>query len=240
MSSSCNNEDDEITESTTVELNFRGLFGNEDLLMIADDYAYEDMQVRFQLFQFYISDVTLIGDPDKGTIDQALVDIGLVSFEDVNNSEAAQEGITISAEDIPPGKYNGIRLGIGVSEDLNATNPGLHPVGHPLTDHYWTASSGYVFFKIEGNADLDQNGEFEEKLTFHTGTNELYRELTFSQAIEVGEGTTTIPFRVDLRKVLVRASDDFLDFRQTPIDHTSNPEVAQFLADNFANALVLE
>lgn len=222
-------------QTGTLELNFKGTFGTAPLVMYAREYPYEaGMKIKLQLFRFYLSDLKI---SDKVKIS----DIQIVDFEKVQSDAAAQQGVTIKIEKVPVGDYKEIKFGLGVEEKLNATNPGAYAPGHPLTDNYWSWALGYVFTKIEGNADLDGDGNFESKLTFHAGGNELYRNKQLNKDFSVKAGATTrLNFEVDLRKVLVRTESNFLDFHKVTIDHSNNLEIASFIEDNLANAIVLK
>jgi hypothetical protein len=226
-----------------VTLTFKADFKGQPLLMYDDTYDYEaGMSLRFQLFQFYISHLSLISEmADSINGGQELIDIALVSFKDITSQQLAEEGIVLKIEDVPAGLYKGIKLGVGVSDDFNMTQPGDYAAGHPLSDNYWTAATGYIFSKIEGNADLNQNGDYSEKLTFHTGASELYNEKVFIQDVEVKQGSSlNLEFKVDLYRVLAQNTNEFLDFRQVTQDHTNDMNVAGFIANNLANALSLE
>jgi hypothetical protein len=229
------------TESKVdLELNFKGNFGAEPLLMYDRAYAYQGgMDLKFQLFQFYISDVKLLKDTKSQADGVDLVDIELVSFADIQSTDKAAEGVRINVLDVPAGIYNGIQFGLGVAADLNATQPGDYAPPHPLDNHFWSWARGYVFTKIEGNADLDGDGIFEEKLTFHIGENDYFRTLTIEQTIEVKEGAK-LAFTVDLEKILVDEQGEFLDFSKVSQDHTNNAAIARFIADNLAKSIELK
>lgn len=237
--SACN--DEENKGPATVALNFQGVFGDDPLLMYERAYDYpEDMQTKFQLFHFYLSDVVLLPENPAGE-EVKLVDIDLITFKDIQDETTASQGVTIYAEDVPAGSYRGIRLGIGVPMDLNQTQPGDYPPGHVLTDNYWSWAMGYVFFKIEGNADIDNDGIFGEKLTFHIGLQDFYRTKTFEEPIRLGgDETRKFSFKVDLKDVLAPSSSQFVDFRQVTQDHTNDLDLAAFLADNLRDAIELE
>lgn len=238
LASKC--EDDQSPAvGAEMELQFNADFSGEPLLMYASEYDYEEnMALRFQLFQFYISEVELLTTDDINGEGVTALDVDLISFKDVQSSDAASDGIKINVTDLPTGNYKGIRFKLGVAPDLNSTNPGDYSVVHPLSNHYWSASMGYVFTKIEGNADINGSGDFSEKLTFHVGTNPMLREVSFLKDINLSEGALeTVSFNVDVQKILVNAAGEFLDFRETSSDHTSNEEVASFLADNLPTAI---
>lgn len=233
-------ENNSTATNVDLEMNFTGSFGTEPLLMFAQDYDYQaGMDLKFQLFQFYISDVKLLTDTKSTANAVDLAEIELISFEKVQSADAAAKGISINIQDVPTGTYSGIQLGLGVAPGMNATQPGDYSPGHPLDGHYWSWARGYVFTKIEGNADLDGDGVFEEKLTFHIGENDYFRTLTIEQTIEIKEGAK-LSFNVDLEKVLIDAQGEFLDFSKVSQDHTNDVNVATFIANNLGTAIELK
>lgn len=236
---SCDDNNNTATE-VDLEMNFTGSFGTAPLLMYDRDYDYQSgMDLKFQLFQFYISDVKLLKDTKSQDNAVDLAEIELVSFGEIQSDDAAAKGVSINIQNVPVGSYNGIQLGLGVAPDLNASQPGDYTPGHPLDNHYWSWARGYVFTKIEGNADLDGDGVFEEKLTFHIGENDYFRTLTIEQNIEIKEGAK-LSFNVDLEKVLIDAQGAFLDFSKVSQDHTNDANIATFIADNLGTAIELK
>ncbi len=233
-------EEDQTSTATDITLNFKGLYGDQPLVMFDDEYTYEDnMDLKFQLFQFYISEVSLLKEDKSQTDGTMLTEIDLVSFDGFTSLEQAQEGVNIAIKDIPKGEYSGIKIGLGVPADLNATQPGDYNPPHPLDNHYWSWARGFVFAKVEGNADLDQDGTFEEKLTFHIGENDFYREKIIEQSIAIQENST-LNFTVDLEQVLVDAQGAYLDFRTVSQDHTNDLDLAAFIMDNLVQAIELK
>lgn len=237
LAATCKEDDDFAKE--VVDMNFKSTFGDAPLVMYENAYPYEaGMSVKLQLFQFYLSNISVQREDGSFVL---LKDIALINFKDILTPSAATEGISLNMEGLAPGHYKAIRMGIGVAPNLNSTNPANYTPPHPLDDNYWSAATGYVFIKIEGNADTTGNGQFPAKLTFHTGANEIYKEKTFDKHFELKKGQTLqLKFSVDLKKVLSKGPGDFLDFRQITQDHSNNPEVYTFIADNLYNALVLE
>lgn len=235
LAADCNDDNVQPTQTGTLELTFKGTYGADPLVMYTRDYSYEaGMKLKLQLFRFYLSNLTLSGDTK-------LSDVEIVDFEKIQTDAAAQQGITIRFQNVPAKDYSNLQFGVGVASNLNKTNPGDYSPGSPLSDNYWSAATGYVFTKIEGNADIDGDGVFNDKLTFHSGADQLYRTRDFNKNFTVKAGETTrLNFEVDLRKVLIKSDTDFLDFRKVTIDHTNNMQVATFISDNLANAIVLK
>lgn len=237
--STCTREENGVAdEKTNLTLQFKGFFGNNPLLMYAKEYPYEaSMQVRFQLFQFYISDFSLLRQTATGTDTLKVMDVALVSFEQIQDATKAAEGIKIEIKGVPAGKYTGAYFGLGVSPRLNGTSPGDYKPPHPLDGNYWSWAKGYVFTKVEGNADIKGDGKFSEKLTFHIGENTYYRKKAFQGNFEIGESGSQLEFDVNLRRVLVAPTGNFLDFRVVTADHTTNKDIARFIADNLPAAI---
>ncbi len=229
-------EDNNGSDEAVLTLTVAGFYEEAPLQMFEETYAYEDgMNIQFQLFQFYISDFSLL--KADGTAEEIL-DIELASFKDVTSEDAALEGLHFTIPDVPTGTYTGVRFGLGVAPDMNATSPADYTPPHPLDDHYWSWATGYVFTKIEGLADLDGDGSLETPITFHSGKDPFYRtvEIPMSFLVQGGAGNQ-VGLEVDLKEVLAPDSQNFLDFRETPIDHSKNEEVVEFLLGNLANAL---
>lgn len=237
FSADCGNrEDDQFDEFGQVELNFQGFFGSDPLVMLASEYDYEEgMKVRFQLFQFYVSELKLIG---KNGEKVSLGDIELISFENIQSEEAAAKGLSFSFDNIPAGEYRAIEMGIGVPSDLNEKAPSDYAVGHPLAfqGNYWSGLSSYIFTKMEGNADLNGDGEFTEKLTFHIGEKEdvpLYQIISLDYDLTVSKDqSVSLPLAVDLKQVISPSATSFLDFRQVSQDHTNQASVYTLIIDN--------
>lgn len=237
----CNTNDD--TDEGKVDppvLNFTAQFNSDPLVILDESYPYEaGMDLRLQLFQFFISNVRLIN--DEGNDTDPILDVALVNFANSTTREAALNGVDIALSNIPEGTYRGIKFGIGVDANLNATQPGDYTPGHPLAADYWSAASSYIFSKVEGNADLDGSGDFSTKLTFHIGGNPRYREVVFTKDIVVDpEGALPVEFLVDLKEVLVDETGNFVDFRDVTQIHNGTAETAVFMMDNLSGALKLK
>ncbi|MCB0559594.1 MAG: hypothetical protein H6573_29080 [Lewinellaceae bacterium] len=238
--STCKNSDDEMMPgNANLALNFKASYGEAPLTMFEREYAYEDgMAIKMQLFQFYLSEVRLL----NGSEATPLMDISLISFGDVYTDEDAAKGKSTTPATAPAGTYTGIEFGFGVSPELNATIPPNYALGHPLSENYWEAASSYIFFKFEGNADLESNGDFSEKLTFHVGGNDNYRKLTFDKPITIEDGKDLmLQFNIDLQKILVDSNTgEYLDFRQVTQSHSNSSPSATFMANHLAEAIEME
>lgn len=239
----CGNSDDNGGPATTeLTLIANGTFGNEPLVMFERIYDYQEgMQLQMQLLQVYLSDIALVYEEEGTEKEEPLTDVALVSFADIYTDEDANEGVEILKMEVPVRNYTGLKLGLGVSPELNATLPPDYDLTHPLSQNYWEDASSYIFFKIEGNADLDADGELQDKLTYHIGGNNNYSTVQFNGAIDLVKGTPqALALGIDLERILVKDDGAFWDFRDAQFAHSTTSPAAVFMAENFPNSISLE
>ncbi len=241
---SCIKKEDDADNQAKLNVNFKADYSSDPLLMFDRVYDYEDaMQLKFQLFQFYISNLRLIRVIDAGQTEEIpVLNVDLISFADVYTDAEAAAGISSDPISIPPGTYSGLKMGIGLTPELNATQPKDYKSGHPLSENYWDDANSYIYFKVEGLTDLDGDGELANKLTFHVGSEANYREMTFSKPFTVAEQEeVTLSFLIDMYQLLVdEETGSFLNFREVQASHSNTSPSAAFLADRFPKAIVLQ
>lgn len=234
--------DPETGETGAVKLNFKATYQGEPLVMLDQVYTYPDgTPIKFQLFNYYVSNVMLKKAGE--TNGQQISEVATIDYGDVYDVASAQAGISIQSEDnITPGTYDQIELGIGLSPALNATQPGDYTAGHPLSDNFWSWARGYVFAKIEASADLDGDGVFSDKLTYHIGDDDLYAVLDLAKPIVISKnGVAEATITVDLYDVLQK-NGDFVDIslEENTQDHTNDEVLYRFLWNNLTTAFKLQ
>lgn len=230
--------DPDENEKGAVKLNFKALYDGEPLVMLDQVYTYPDgTPVKIQLFNFYMSDISLKKTGE--TTGVQISEVAVIDYGDVYDVATAEAGIDlVSEQNITAGTYNQIEMGLGLSPALNATQPGDYSAGHPLTDNFWSWAKGYVFAKIEATADLDGDGMFTDKLTYHIGEDELYTLLTLDKSIVVEEGgTSDVTIIVDLYDVFQK-NGEFVDISDddNTQDHTNDETLYRFLWTNLTTA----
>ena len=187
----CLDDDDtRVSSEDAVELNvdFRAAFGGEDLTIqdVTYQYPLNDIPFKNTLFQYYVSDLELL--PADGGDPVLLTEIDLLRYE------SAGAGATVNRRyEVPGGDYRGVRFGLGVKPSLNARNPNEFAADYVLNENeFWNANARYVFAKIEANVDLENDGTFDTGLSYHLGSDDLYRELTLSETFTVEAGSRII------------------------------------------------
>lgn len=254
---SCDDDTPEPELAGDVEITFKANYDGETFVtQKVYDYT-ADMPVRFSAFNFFVANISLLEEQDA-TEESELIEIDFIDLGfDETQMAAAEAGVTISAKKVPAGTYRGIKVGFGVPADLNRTNPVDYGSGDALSksSHYWSAWDSYIFSKIEGVADVDGDGQFEnsegEGLTLHMGTDETYTERTLfpSNPIVVDEeGTVQITLNIDLKTLFFMPineydvnGDELLDIETFNGTHTdAELLIAKQIMRNFSEATVMD
>ncbi len=232
-------------KETTLELNFMANYDGADLLLdeVTDYNYYDGTPLKISTFRFYISNITLV----KGTEETVLVDVADIDF--VENRDAASAAIPqkIVIENFETGSYDKIKFDIGVSESLNATTPidytSTHPLGLNNSGEYWESWVSYVFTKIEGRQDQDEDGTYNG-FAYHVGGDQFFTTKEITRSIEIKEKkNNVIQFNIDAKKVFSDGTDQ-MDIVNEPSSHSdlnvpSQVTTATKIMNNFVNAITL-
>ena len=238
LASSCDKEEPAIVQTAAVDLQFTASFEGAPLVMF-QPYDYRNNQkVYFTRFSFYLSDLSLKS--EAGGLSK-VTDIKYIDFSAYKDAAAAASGYTYQINGVPVGKYSGAEMAIGVPADLNRTTPAAYAATHPLaeTSEYWSGWKSYIFFKVEGVADLDGDGTFEQPIVYHGGTDDLLKTVQVSGDYDINEGLyNLVHFDFDLKKLLI-SSTEYVDIEKYPSDHDIMV-VASFIAGHWTDAVTLK
>lgn len=246
-------DDDPIDQTATVdvEIQFKGMFDGQPLIM-QNEFMHPDGNLfRFVNFEFYVANLALLTDLDPSASDTELKEIDYVDLGFGNLADAEAGDIVLSSN-IPVGTYKGLKIGVGVPSDINKTDPEDYGSNHVLSEqaNYWDAWESYIFAKIDGASDINGDGDIviggseSEGLSFHTGTDKVYTEITLTKDIEISvDGNTTMIIEVDLKDLFTLDAGDnpawdmdgdgYLDFETYNGTHTdAQQELATKLMEN--------
>jgi hypothetical protein len=223
--------------TTTLTLNFDGKYGDDELVL----YQYYDHQngdsVFLNVAHFFVSQITLL----NGSEETVIKDIAVLDFTK-NHLQAGGAPETIVIEDVPAGNYTGIRIGLGVDSLQNKTRPADYTLGEPLANasEYWDWRETYIFGKFEGKIKESPDSSFF--YTYHPGTNDLYRNPTFSKIINLEGGVdNAVNFTIDFGQLFNQANGK-LDIKNNSVSHTGLEDLwlATLIMDNLATAISIE
>lgn len=150
--------------------------------------------------------------------------------------------------DIPIGEYKAISFLIGIDSLRNTMSPsqrtGSLDVGGAAEGMYWNWNAGYIFFKLEGNSPVSNNGTFR----YHIGGYGGYTSPTLNniRLRSISFGNT--PLKVQPQhSSMIHLKFNLAEFFRNPhqLKIADNPDVmfapiSAKYADNYANVLSLD
>jgi len=215
--------------AATLTINFQTELNQNNFDLSGRFSDSQNRRILFESIKFYLSDIIFIN--DKGE-EIPTEDIVLVELD--ANGKASFE-IKIEA-----GSYTDLKFGLGVSKDLNETDPSLyttanHPLGS-LQNTYWGMNSMYRFVMIDGRY-FDENDTYVGTFSYHSGRNESFRTvtLTHSMVFEKKASYAETIF-IDVAKILEGTGGN-LDIENHSNYHGSEEDfyLSEQLSDNFKN-----
>ncbi|MEE9440235.1 MAG: MbnP family protein [Saprospiraceae bacterium] len=203
-------------------------------LVMFQEYEYPDgRKIEFTRFSFYTSDVKL----DQ----EVLKDVEFHNLT-VNNVDldGATNGYSWIIDDVPSGDYDNLIFNIGLTEDQNSKTPEDFSTDHPLarSAEHWFNWNSYVFAKVEGKIDTNTDGEKNQSIALHLGSNSAKRSISLSKNTTISsDEKAVIEVTIDLYDFFGGA-DNTYDIDNNPMLHKLEqmPQVVE-LADNFKNSV---
>lgn len=165
--------------------------------------------------------------------------------------EVDEKSQLISLNDIPAGDYVNLTYTIGVDSlksiaDVSARKGVLDPASYGNDNMYWSWNMGYIFFKIEGNAEVVTNNA-EGKFEYHIGgfggkdavtpnnLKEVSLNLTNNAKVRKGE-ESTIHVIFDINKVF--EGEKMIKLAEFPSIH--NPKVGLDVSKNYVKGFTVD
>ncbi len=238
LASGCDPKDDK----TNISIDFKANYGGEKLIKYKKyDFGNPAFPITFNRFRTYLSDIELVKS-DGSTF--LLTDVAEVDFfpDNATTEEALLQ--SVSVENVPVGDYKAIRFGIGVKPDLNGKQPKDFANGHPLSKEteYWPSWKSWIFTKIEGQADANNNGEMDVFMQYHTGSDAVYKTFTIEKPISVNDTGGSVGITFDLRKVFLNTDGSYYDIVTYPATPSSitKLDVHYYIAEGLGRAITIE
>jgi len=190
LTTSCK-DDTEIPANQVVRFQFNAKSGSNDF-GVGDIYTNAAAQ-RYNILTllFYVSHLQL--NKSDGTT---------VTLSDVELYDLITPSTIVKT--IPTGSYTGISFGLGLDSTLNATDPATLQAPNPLSyaiAPYWGWAAKYIFAKIEGFVTADATATPTTPFLFHTGTDQLFRQVNIARNFEIGADTLDLNVTLNLDKL---------------------------------------
>lgn len=229
---SCNTDDDSSDPTVTSQIVFKptvnGLPYN-----ISDSVTYSNgTTLRYDEFRFYICNVIV-----EGTNGEEVY-LDSVELIDFNNPGSETFNINLAS-----GSYEKIKFGIGLSDDLNQTEPTLVPADHPLGTHvgmHWPWAALYKFISLSGFYSTTPTSNLENTFNWHPGRSQMFREVELNLNQKHFYDDTVLEIELDVIGMLERTA--IVDVHNEPSWHGTplNNSVAEKIVDNFAASLKIK
>lgn len=227
--SSCE-KDDEKDSNTQLRIEIDTKIAGEDFEINQVYKDYKDRDFRIELFKFYLNNISLVNESGESWL---LKDIAIY---DAGKSDVLE----ITIDDASVGTFTHFKAGLGLDEATNNEDPSDYESAHPLSidnQMYWGWASKFKFVVVEGRVD-DGSGSLSSLFAYHSGTNELHRNLEVSLndfTVESGK-TNVLSLNLDVDKMF-EGSAGTLDFVDENTSHTtSNFEYVLKMTDNMKAA----
>lgn len=217
----------------SVDINVQLSYGDEPLVFFTDIDYPDGTVIQVSNFSFYISELTA----KDGSESSLLTDVDFWDFDDSNlNIESASNGKTFSYSNTELSNLDALLFNIGLTPDQNATVPSDYSSDNPLSmsGEYWLSWESYIFIKIEGFYDSDNDDVPDSGFNLHLGSDAVL------QAIELSNLNTTdnaVNINIDLLSVFEK-DNQLYDLLGTPRIHSLDQiNEAMFLANNLRLSL---
>lgn len=216
-----------------VELNIRFFltYQDEPLIML-QNYSYPDGRLmRISRVSFYLSDIAI-------STDDGMHEISDVAFLDLSSShataDAASRGFSFYSEILDMDRPDRLTFNVGLTNEQNSTSPSDYTSDHPLsrTGEYWTGWQSYIYVKVQGMIDLDNDGDPETGMALHLGSEPILRTMDLNFPDDSGSMDVVI----DIRRFF--EGDRIFDIDSSPQIHSLEQiDAAIELIDNFCEAI---
>ena len=186
-------------------------------------YSINGVATSFSLLQFYVSGVNMMG-PDLN-----------YDIEDSYALVKPDGGMyTIGKGKVTHTQTMTFNLGIdpatnSQSETDFASWAADHPLAAQSPNMHWNWLKGYIFLKLEGMVDTNNDGTPDSPLVAHCGTDDLMRTVGLEIHKEVDSETAMVHYHLDWAKLFTD-----IDIANDNITHTGdNIDLAVKIMDNF-------
>ena len=190
---------------------------------------------RFNRVSFFMSDLR---------VSDGIESVELIEAQHINltqshlDAEAAERGFQVISESLDMPTISTATFNLGLTPAQNALTPNDYPVDSDLSNsaEYWIGWESYVFAKIEGLVDLDNDGNPESTFALHLGSDDIMRSITMEEIDQNGD-TYTLDIDIDLQNIFERNGDIFDIVETTNIHSLAQINEASFLIDNWQSAI---
>lgn len=246
---SCEPKEEILGPSANVNLNLHAVYDGAPLIM-HQPYDYPDgHKVKFDQFNFFLANVTLLEAETGDELD--LLEVALADFSDITNSSEVHP-VTYTVRSVPAVKYKGVRMSFGVPSSLNKSSILSYGAGHPVRaaydTHFWEDRGSFFFMKIDGVYDLNNDGVCgtlpeDHPFQHYPAKNKNYTTITVLKNFTIENGKAfDLNLVVDLMKLYANngTQPDLSDPANLSTYNPVNETLSSYLMGNLQQAVSIE
>ncbi len=169
-----------------VEIHMHQYFGDEEVVA-GTVYDINGVQTQIDIAQYYVSNIFLV---------------------DADGTEVPAQGVYLLIHpeeeeyeigDFPEGNYTKIMFDIGIDSATNHGDPSLYAIGDPLgaqfPNMHWGWSFGYIFLRVDGEADMNADGTPDNPdglFEMHIGTDHYVATIEIDLPVTISASSENI------------------------------------------------
>lgn len=209
-------------------------YGNKTLAMQEKVESAQGFPMVFKRLSFFLE----VKD-GEAIASNTNANLAFVELSNLTSQSQAETGFITNFE-LLPGAYSSLNLGIGVPSALNKKKPSDFSSSNPLSEvgEYWESWNSYIFTKTEGALDTARNGKVDLQFSYHTGTDEMFRNISLAKNYTITENQTTeIVLELDVKEILNGKGGVVNPLKEQNAHSLSNKEVAIKISNNYVNSI---
>jgi len=222
---SCGDDNEPIDVNVKLQMKV-----GEELLTHGTTYRINDTDVQFTNVAFYLGDMkfeTSDGVTYESGSRYHLIKPGIFDFGFSIPADKAEENISLSTVSF----FVGVDPDTNAEEEVDFTQRAEgDPLGQQNPTMHWGWAGGYRFMNIDGNADVDGDGEFETQLTYHLGFDEFLKSFSVNLDLDLEGGQNDFQIIFDMNGFLSDVDFETEFFTKVQPD---NRTLADKLYDNY-------
>ncbi len=235
-----------LTLNVTAHVNGQPLSTNS-----STTYDVNGSTISFESARIYLSEITLINHQNEAiTPESEPLTVPAKDDNDENISHTVQDQVVLVKHDagitaydlgsLPSGDYKEIHFKVGIAGTTNRIDPSQVSPEHPLakqTDYnnHWNWNAGYLFLRMDGLVDSDDDGTPDDEWAVHLGTEKFLQEVTLSHSLTLeNEMPASLDIHVNYADFLKNV--DLNDPEQRICHTMNNLPVANAVADQIVPA----